>query len=228
MKYTIVHVNDRCRDQIISNKKMLFSFEYVDDIEFVNGNTVDAKAIIHKHGISTATWRPYDGRSSDPLPGEFGVWCSLINVWDKIIESNMESLLVLEDDSILSDGADSYLSLIMNELPDEWDFLSLFYFEDQNDFDKSTDIGKNYIHKSTNQLSGGVAFVFSNAGAKKIKKILKRVGLEYTSDCFIFHHAILGSLNGYSLKKSSQKFVGHSFSKTGSVIDPNNLRNVDL
>jgi GR25 family glycosyltransferase involved in LPS biosynthesis len=224
MKYTIIHVNDRADTLMWKNKKILQSFEHVDAIEFINGNLVDAKGMIQSRKINTDSWNPYDGRKFPPLPGEYGYWASLLNILDYVEKYNLSEILILEDDAILTDNSAKNITRYFEELPDGWDFLSLFYFDEQNQEDRSTNIGKKYIHKSTNQLSGGVGLIISNSGAKKINKLLRRVGLQYTGDCFIFHHAILGSLSGYSIKPSSEKVLLHSFLENGSVIDPDNKR----
>lgn len=224
MKYTIISVNERSADQILKNKRILKNFQYIDDINFINGNKVNAKKLIADRKIPVDVWNPYDGRPFGPLPGELGIWCSLLNTFDYIIDNNFDHLLVLEDDAILNHDAEQYILNAVNELPDSWDFLSLFYFSDQNSFDDSTDIGKKYIHKSINQLSGGVGFIFSNPGVKKIKKILQRVGIQYTTDCFIFHQSRLGFLNGYSLIPNSYQPILHNVNEIKSVIDPDNLR----
>ena len=80
VKYTIVHVNDRAKQQMDNNKKILKSFDYVDNIQFFNGNKGNAWDVINHKGIRTDTWKPYDGRQFPPLPGEYGVWLSTINV----------------------------------------------------------------------------------------------------------------------------------------------------
>jgi hypothetical protein len=36
MKYCIIHVNDRSKDLMEHNKKILGSFDYIDDIVFFN------------------------------------------------------------------------------------------------------------------------------------------------------------------------------------------------
>jgi GR25 family glycosyltransferase involved in LPS biosynthesis len=226
MKYTIIYVNDRASSQISKNRKILQSFEYVNDIEFINGNIVDAKSIIENRKINVNSWSPYDGRQFPPLAGEYGYWASLLNVLDYAVKNNLSEIMVLDDDAILTDDASKKIEEYFEELPKDWDFLSLFYLDGQNQEDSLTSIGKKNIHKSTNQLSGGAGFIFSKTGAKKINKLLKRVGLQYTGDCFIFHQAILGALNGYSIKPSSKKILTHSFLENGSVIDPDNKRNV--
>jgi GR25 family glycosyltransferase involved in LPS biosynthesis len=228
MKYTIVHVNNRAKDQMDSNKKILKSFDYVENIEFFNGNTGNAWDVINHKGIRTDVWNPYDGRQFPPLPGEYGIWLSTINVLEHIVEYDLDSLLVLEDDILLEKTAEKNILTALDELPKSWDFLSLYHFEDQNQNSSETDIGSSLIHKSINQPAGAQAIVYSNAGAKKILKLVKRKGIEYTSDCFIFEQSRLGFINGYSIIPGSKKYLKHKYKDIKSLIDPDNVREVEM
>jgi GR25 family glycosyltransferase involved in LPS biosynthesis len=228
VKYTIIHVNDRAKEQMDANMEMLKEHEYVDNIEFFNGNVGNAWDVLNHRGIRTDVWNPYDGRQFPALPGEYGIWLSTINVWDYIIDNQIDSMLVLEDDVRLIKSANSNLQLFMADLPLDWDFLSLYYFDGQNTFDDATNINSKYIHRSTNQPAAGQAIVYSNSGARKLRKLVQRKGIEYTSDCFIFEQSKLGSVNGYSLIPKKRSFLKHEYLSIPSLIDPTNERMVTM
>jgi GR25 family glycosyltransferase involved in LPS biosynthesis len=224
MKYTIINVNDRAKKNIDHNRRVLLNFEYVGDIPFCNGNTEDAKYELTSLGIADNAWRPYDGRMLSPLPGEYGIWVSTIRSLQYMLDNELDSFLILEDDAWLLDDAESSIMSLYSQLPKRWDFLSLFYAEGQNTHDESTDIGHDKIHKSINQPAGAPAMMYSLSGAKKILKLAKRKGMEYTSDCFIFEQARIGALMGYSIIPESVEILLHTDSISGSIIDPENLR----
>jgi GR25 family glycosyltransferase involved in LPS biosynthesis len=228
MKYTIIHVDDRAKEQMDKNKKILNSFDYVSDIKFFNGNTGKAWDVINHMGIRTDVWKPYDGRQFPPLPGEYGIWLSTINVWDYIILNELNELLVIEDDVSLSGSAEKTIKLLMKDLPNSWDFLSLYYFHNQNKIDQGTDIGSKNIHKSTNQPAAAQAIIYSNTGAKKLRRLVQRKGIEYTSDCFIFEQSRLGYINGYSIIPGVHQVLSHKYKDIPSSIDPQNIRNVKM
>lgn len=225
MKYTIMHVDNRAKDVMDKNKKILKDYEYVNDIEFFNGNTGNGWDIINHKGIRQDVWAPYDGRAMPILPGELGVWISIINVFEYMIKHNVLSLLVFEDDVVLNDKFIERLNLCLGDLPESFDFLSLYYFLGQNNNDALVDIGSKYIQKSNNQFSAGQAIIYSLSGAKKILKLIKRKGIEYTSDCFIFKQAQEGFIDGYSIKMNNDFFVTHAYKDIKSLIDPTNIRN---
>lgn len=228
LKYTIIHVNDRAKEQMDSNKKILKSFDYVSNIEFFNGNSGNAWGVINHRGIRTDVWSPYDGRQSPAFPGEYGIWVSALNVFEYILKNDVDSLLVLEDDVLLNDNAKTLIQNCVSELPEGWDFLSLYYFQGHNQYSESSNIEKSFIHKSINQPAAAQGMIYSKAGASKILKLTKRKGIEYTIDCFIYRQAALGFLNGYSILPNIEPIIKHQYKNIKSLIDPDNNRNVEM
>jgi GR25 family glycosyltransferase involved in LPS biosynthesis len=224
MKYTIIQINDRSKEQTKINKKHLKNLDYVNDIEFIDGNLKDAKSIINSYKIDTGVWSPYDGREMDPLPGEYGYWASMLNILQYMINEKIEALLVLDDDAELNNNSENVLNSAILDLPDNWDFLSLFYPPGQNHIDLESSIDKEYIHKAINQKSASVAMIYSYSGAKKILEVAQKIGMDYTFDCFIYKHCALNFLNGYSILPDLKKFATHTPDLTKSVIDPENKR----
>lgn len=228
MKYAIIHVNNRSIENIEHNKRILSDLKYIDDIEYFNGNLGNPWDVINHIGVRQDVWSPYDGRSFPPLPGELGIWISTINIWKYIIDNKIDRLLVLEDDIRLQDDFMKKFIKAAEELPENFDFLSLYYFEDQNAATEGTDCGLEYIHKSNNQFSAGQAIFYSLFGAKKLLKLIHRKGIEYTTDCFIFKQSHLGLVNGFSIKQENTFFLKHDYHRVKSLIDPDNLRKVEM
>lgn len=224
MKYCIMHVDDRAKEFMDYNKNILQDFEYVEDIVFFNGNKGNACDVLNYKGIKQDVWSPYDGRTFPPLPGELGIWVSTINTLEYIVDNKIDSMLVLEDDIKLQPDFVDNLKMHLKELPESFDFLSLYYFKEHNQVTELTDIGLKYIHLSYNQYSAMQATVYSYAGAKKLLKLIKRKGLEYTNDCFIFRQSLEKLVNGYSIKGSNDLFLLHEYKNIKSLIDPNNER----
>lgn len=225
MKYCIMHIDNRAKDLMDYNKSILKDFEYVEDIKFFNGNLGNAWDVLNHKKIKLDAWSPYDGRTMPPLPGEFGVWVSTINVWEYIIDKKIDKLLVLEDDIKIQPDFIKNFNLCIKNLPEDFDFLSLHYFNEQNKSTEDVDFGSEYLQRSFNQYSAGQAIVYSLAGAKKLLKVLKRKGIEYTTDCFIFRQGLENLVNGYSIKPDVLNFLEHKNKEIPSTIDPENVRN---
>lgn len=225
MKYTIMHVNDRAKDNMLHNRDILKDFEYVSDIEFFNGNEGNGWDILNHWRIPLDVWSPYDGRSTEPLPGEYGIWVSTINLWKYIVDNKINKLLVLEDDILLKNDFVDNLNKYCKELPEDFDFLSLYYFSEQNEPTEETEIGSEFIQKSTYQYSAAQAMIYSYAGAKKLLKLIHRKGTEYTNDCFIYRQSLEGLVNGYSIKGPNDIFLTHTYKEVKSLIDPDGFRN---
>jgi GR25 family glycosyltransferase involved in LPS biosynthesis len=219
MHYTVIYINDRSKKNIENIKNKLSYLEYAKDINFCDGRRIDARKIIEDMGFSI-NWKPYDGRTTDPLPTEFGTWVSNINVYKYIVKNKIQEMLVLEDDAILSKDFLNIINKIMSDSPKLFDFISLYSFEDQNYENKTTDIENLYLHKSINQYSAFQGMIFSYSGAKKILRLLKKEGIEYTNDCQIFRKSLEEKLNGYSLKKE-YKIIEHDLSVKSNIEEGN-------
>ena len=229
MKYTIMHVNDRAKENMDYNKNILKNFEYVNDIIFYNGNEGNGYDVLNYMGVDCGSWNPYDGRSLPPFPGELGVWVSTINIWKYIIANKIDKFLILEDDITLKEDFLDRLDDCLNDLPENFDFLSLYYFKEQNFDTEDTEIGSKNIKKSNEQYSAAQATLYSLKGAKKLLKLIKRKGLEYTADCFIFKQSHIGLVEGYSIKGNNDRLLTHEYSSIKSLIDSDNLRDtIDL
>jgi GR25 family glycosyltransferase involved in LPS biosynthesis len=208
------------------NKKILKNFEYIKDIKFFDGRLGKAWDVLNDRGIRQDVWAPYDGRLAPPLPGELGVWVSTLAVFDYIVENDVQELLVLEDDIKLNHDFVERFSACLQDLPDNYDFLSLHWFDGHNEKSEETDIGSRYIHRSYNQYSGGQAMLYSLRGARRLKTLAQRLGIVYTSDCFIFRQSLDRTISGFSVVKETGHLLAHDNINVASTIDPENLRNI--
>jgi GR25 family glycosyltransferase involved in LPS biosynthesis len=225
IKYCIVSVDNRSINNIAHNKNILKDFQYVNNIDFIDGRNIDAFKILKEYGISIDSWNPTDKRIiQEMLNTEAATWVSNINIYKYIVLNNIDELLLIEDDVILDKNFVQNFKKTYKELKKNYDFLSFFYFENQNKEDDSNNLKLKYIQKSYNQKSGFLCMLFSNAGAKKILKYLEDNGIFYTNDCQVFKLSELGILNGYSIKPNTLSFV-YQDQGTQSIIDPNNVRN---
>jgi GR25 family glycosyltransferase involved in LPS biosynthesis len=223
MKYSIIKIDSRSENLISTNMNILKDFVFVDNIDYVDARTTDCKDVLDRYGIKV-NWSPYDKRTGNPLPGELGIWVSTINTWKYIVNNNVDMLLVLEDDIVLHNDFVNRFNECIKDLPKNFDFFSLYYFNEHFLLEEETEIGSEYLHKSDNQYSAAQGILYSNSGAKKLLKLVTKLGIDYTCDCFIYKKAKLRILNGYSLKKNNDFLLTHENKSVKSIIDPKNIR----
>lgn len=220
MKYCIISINDRAKNIIEHNKRVLGRFEYVDSIKYCDAKKEDVFNVLNGLKISVDTWAPYAVNRSEPLPGELGIFISLIRIYHFIKQTNTESLLVLEDDAYLDENFINLLNTALEDTPKDFDFLCLYSNDHENSTDINTEIGQRYIHKAKNQGSGILGMVYTLRGANKILDLVQQKGIESTVDDFIFYQVKLGLLDGYIVKKDFPTMIQNFGINIESTIDP--------
>jgi GR25 family glycosyltransferase involved in LPS biosynthesis len=229
MDYTIISVNNRAIKNINKNKEYLQSSGFVfNEIDFVDGNNpnIDPFQELKNKNIDTSCWSPSDNRKLSMMPGEDGVWLSNIMIYEYVVKNKIKNFMFLEDDVVLHNNFNKNFYLFFNDLPKDYDFLSLFYFDGHNEDNELSEIGSSYIKKAINQKAGFQCMVVSLSGATKMLRHLKRYGTVYTNDCTVYYFGEQGMLNNYSKKKQTPRMVYHDTSVKSNV-DPENKRNLD-
>ena len=107
--------------------------------------------------------------------GEFGVYCSNVEIWKEIVDKKTEYALILEDDAELDDDFAEKLEQVLHSQPKDWDVTYLFLGKQK---------GKKFIPVPNNDLllkidvdnkgiSAAVAMLVSYTGAKKLLNYTK-------------------------------------------------------
>lgn len=226
--YAIVKINDKRIKTQKQIQESLISFNQHFPI-CVDGRDEESVRAFFDNNKNIKEFRPM-------RYGYLGHWISFLNMLNYIIDNNLDSLLVLEDDAILSKTFIPDLDLCMKELPDDYDFFMIYssapnsknYLFSKSDVVKRApsrikipsdivkvhedwDINSNYIVK-TYQRFGSVGQVFSNKGAKRI--------IELTE------------INGFGKSRSQAKpfdmtMYWYSFNKLLNGYQPNPFLNIE-
>lgn len=217
--YAIVKINDK---RIKTQKKIqedLASFKQHFP-ECVDGRDEEAVRLFFSNNPNIKELRPM-------RYGYLGHWISFLNMLNYIVDNDLESLLVLEDDAILSKTFLYDLDTCMKELPDDYDFFMIYlsipnsknYLFSKDDVLKRApsrvkisddivkihedwDIGSDHIVR-TYQRFGSVGQVFSNKGAKKIIELAEINGFGKSRsqvkpfDMTMYAYSFKGLINGY-------------------------------
>jgi hypothetical protein len=215
-------IDDSRIEKMNAIRHNLREFEETLDIKYIDGrvssNLEDARKIytnVTKHWMGS--------------PGEEAIWYGQMNAWKWAAEHG--DLLVIEDDAMVElDFAEHFKSMI-DDLPDDWDFFSVFIPDNQqNDFyynvyyDKdgcphSNGFPDRYDEGSPLYLIGSdkiarvyqgyscVATLYSQRGAEKLLSLVDEYGIYTPVDCFLFIEAHRGHLNGYTPRPDYKRIV---------------------
>ena len=212
MKYTIITLND---DRAFYKNLIRTRVRY-DEIEMpaVDGRAADIDQELELRDLKWVGWE-------NAKRGEMGVWLSNFDRW-KLAAGMDEPLIVFEDDAMPHPGFNIYMDEIMEHLPSDWDFISLWVPDNQKqDYLYDIEFNENGEHIwtsrpwRTNETSkyrvansnrvalafqgyGMVSLMYSPTGANKLVHLARQTGLTGPVDCWIFQQAHTGRVQGYS------------------------------
>lgn len=174
-----------------------------------------------------------------PSRGELGIWLSVINAWEYAADSG-ETLVVFEDDAIPDPNFGEMVKYYCEELPGDWDYMALWVPENQKqDYYYNVTYDENGYPSIRGTLPeeqslfrmehpklakvyqgyGGVALMYSPAGAAKFLDLIRKQGLWSTSDCYLYLAAHAGWVNGYAPHPNVEMPVHYDWSATTTIHD---------
>ena len=217
--YVLIKINDKRlkTQQKIESDLSSFNRHFV---ECVDGHNEEAVIRFFKNNPNIKEARP-------TRAGFLGHWLTFLNILQYIIDNNIDNLLVLEDDAILSKTFIQDLEMYMSHLPEDYDFFMIYDSEpnkhnymfskdelkmripqrfkidrDPTKVHADWNIDSKYIVR-TYQKFGSVGQVFSNSGAKKIMQLTEKNGLGISRwevrafDMTMYQYSFRGIINGY-------------------------------
>lgn len=127
------------------------------------------------------------GQSRNFFPGEIGCYLSHMEVWKDIVENNIKHALVFEDDSLIDPNKFfKHLDLIMNNLPKEEYYISLYHSPQK--LIKKCGKFNDYIYNVHFDLWGTVSYILD---LKKAEQYLKQlIPLVHPLDRAIAYYSI--------------------------------------
>ena len=202
--YHIIYINDERktnRDSINSivngNLKEIFSLN-ANDV-----NEID-KFYLNNKQFKTS----WDGFK----PGELGNFASHYSAWKYVVDNNLDSLLVFEDDVIMHDDFMEKYNTIMNNVPLDYDVMSIFVDSNQYPRYRPDHFINDYIAKGYQDWST-LCYVISRQGAEKLVRYVHEVGMDHPTDWFIFRKGHRGIFNVYTVPPEfpSPLEIDHSY-----------------
>jgi GR25 family glycosyltransferase involved in LPS biosynthesis len=139
-------------------------------------------------------------------PGEITIWASNLIAWDKFINSEYESLMIFEDDSILSDNFIELLDNFMLNVPNDWDVLNICTHPRFLNFFTKDLVINNYVVKNYSTV-GFCGYIINKKACLKLYEIFeKKDTIANALDVFIFDQ---DELNIYSQHPDQSLLVSH-------------------
>jgi GR25 family glycosyltransferase involved in LPS biosynthesis len=228
--YTIISVDDSrklTKDEI----RATVDLPEITDIDFVDGrDSVQFDRFLREYGTLI--------RGKNFFYGELGVWGSNLNAWKYLVESDLDALLVFEDDALPWVDFSKRFPEYIADLPRGFDFFSLhppenqladYYYQRSFNLDGGWNLTSPVHHKlntsphytgskyiaSAYQGYGNVAMLYSKTGAQEILKLVERNGIYTPVDCFLYLEHHKGNLDGYTLMPNVLGLV--DYDEPGSI-----------
>jgi GR25 family glycosyltransferase involved in LPS biosynthesis len=197
--------------KILDNRDINYHTIYINDERKTNREHIDEvlnsnKVIIDSlNAKNPAALEEFKQKYPEVKPGwaetkvgELGNFASHYLAWTYLAESDMENLLIFEDDTLIELNFIEKYNLALDNVPDDYDVLSIFVHPNQYDrFDKSHEISY-YVSKSYQDWST-LCYVVSKNGAKKLVDYVKKHGMTRPTDWFIFRGGKENIFNVYTL-----------------------------
>lgn len=196
--YTIVSIDNSRLLYKSEIREVLREWKLVNDIDFYTTATLDKAERIRETEYGTGYYH-----------SELAIWYGQRNCWKWAAENG--ELLVLEDDAIINENQfKPAIDIISQNLPDGWDYISLWTPEISKRKVDKIKIYENSFLAKIYQRYGGVATLYSKAGAQKLLDLSEDQGIVTTWDTFMHYNALKGNLKGYCPSLLMPSLVTHS------------------
>jgi GR25 family glycosyltransferase involved in LPS biosynthesis len=196
---------------IVDSKEINYHIIHVDDVRKSNRDRIDEILMSNKLEIPCLDARIEENKlkffnenshfklSWDKFKdGEIGNFGSHYLIWNHLVNSDLESILVFEDDAYIHNDFIYKYNLFINELPDDFDVFSVYVDPNQGPrFDESHRISYNLA--TGYQDWSTLCYLVSKKGAQKMIDDVHANGMYYPTDWFIFRGGHSGKFNVYTL-----------------------------
>lgn len=130
--------------------------------------------------------------------GELGNFASHYCAWNYVIDNDLDSLLVFEDDVVMHDDFMEKYNTIVDNLPEDYDVMSVFVDPNQYPRYRPDHRINDYIARGYQDWST-LCYIVSRQGANKLVQYVNSVGMDHPTDWFIFRKGHKGIFNVYTV-----------------------------
>ena len=149
------------------------------EIERYSASTIRDEIKHYISCIKPQYLRPDVGDTLTLSNSEYGVILSNLSIWHKMINENIDKLLILEDDVVFKDNAPNFIIDTFQHLPNDWDVVQI-----------AAHSGGPFINDFFGKFNGpwfigNWAYGLSISGARKLLDIVNKSGVHGPLDNFI-------------------------------------------
>jgi hypothetical protein len=203
LNYTILKINDRANESLaVLHDTLKDTAKYHKDIEFVNYRGTDINEFFKSRNIPIKWKADLFGLSKDTTPSELAVTASHMVAIEYLLSSDLDNIIVFEDDVVLDSNFVNIVSQCLTDLPLSYDLLAdSTIFPDYAELateEQTIDIGSRYICRSYLQNAHTGFMLYSRKGAQRIIDLYKEHGIICSIDTFLFWLGQRGDLESYT------------------------------
>lgn len=195
--------------------KHLSQARVVDAIDHTELNAREIKG--HQHNNFLHSRYQTDFFFQKPLlKGQIASYLSHAKLWTSVIDKNLPFVVIFEDDAVLAPDFWKKCTALYNELPEDFDFVYLFWHEWQRRNEWRRDlltapdwaiVGKKHIRKAP-PMYGLVGYILSYKGAETLLRYCKP--MQSTSDQMVIRLIQSARLKAYASSEQLVFTVGDS------------------
>ena len=151
-------------------------------------------------------WKYNKSRMIPLDKGEIGVALSHYYLWKKIVDEDINTALILEDDAIrIHEHFEKHVKDTMKILPDDWDILLLGFWLHKGD-NKKNEVIKNKIYK-VDEFVLLHSYIINKKGAEKL---LNRGAIDMPIDSWISAHSDTVNIYRHNILRPNTRYPSSS------------------
>jgi GR25 family glycosyltransferase involved in LPS biosynthesis len=191
--YHIISVSDKRRHLVDSIKNVMHSESHQLKIPAVNAYTASN---VEEFNTASNNLKIYPWISK----GEFGCFASHYLFWKHVVDQNLQSAIVFEDDAVIkANYFRRFVPLAMREVPKDYDVFSIFVHHNQYERYKDSDQVNLVVAKAYQDWST-LCYMVSQKGARRLIQLADEYGMNEPVDWFIFRNGHRELLSTYTFR----------------------------
>lgn len=144
------------------------------------------------------TNRDFKMNLDNPKVGEIGCFGSHFLAWKYLVDSELDYLVIFEDDAMVEKGFKEKLIDRLHQLPEDYDVFSVYADDNQDDRFRPKHAVSEFISKGYQDWST-LCYVVSKKGAKRLLEVMSENGMNMPVDWYIFRNGEAGVFDVYTV-----------------------------